>query len=350
MKRLWMPFLTALAVTMIGSTIVLAQTAGDKPTVLELDPALDALVSSDAKLQTIYSGYGFAEGITWVQKGGYLLLSDIPANVIYKLTPDGKSSVFMEHSGYQKYDIWRVGRIQPNGPDPSDPHFEQFPLIGSNGLTFDKQGRLVVAGASRSIDRIENNGKRTILADSYQGKRFNGTHKVIVKKDGTIYFTDGYDGLRGAAKDPDKGLDYEGIFMLKDGKVTRIAEDIATPNNLALSPDEKILYANGSGAKYVRAYDVLPDDTVTNSRMLIDISGDKTPGITDGMKVDTKGNIWQSAAGGIWIISPEGKHLGTIFTPTLVANLDFGDADHKTLYIAARQNVYKIRLNVAGIP
>ena len=138
--------------------------------------------------------------------------------------------------------------------------------------------------------------------------------------------------------------------MLKNGKVTRIAEDIATPNGLALSPDEKIFYANGSGAKYVRAYDVLPDDTVTNSRMLIDISGDKTPGITDGMKVDTKGNVWESAAGGIWIISPEGKHLGTIFTPELVANLDFGDVDHKTLYIAARQSVYKIRLNVAGIP
>jgi gluconolactonase len=351
MKRSWMPFLTALAMTLGGSGFVDAQTAGDKPTILKLDPALDALVSGDAKLQTVNSGYGFTEGIVWVPKGDYLLLSDIPANVIYKLTPDGKSSSFMEHSGYLKDDIWRVGFMQTNGRDKSDPKFEEFPMIGSNGLTLDREGRLIIASWSgRSIDRIEKDGKRTILVDSYQGKRLNGTNDVIVKKDGTIYFTDSYGGLRGRDKDPNKGLDFQGIFMLKDGKVTRIAEDVETPNGLALSPDEKIFYANGSAAKYVRAYDVLPDDTVTNSRMLIDISGDKTPGITDGMKVDTKGNIWESAAGGIWIISPEGKHLGTIFTPELVANMDFGDADHKTLYIAARQSVYKIRVNVAGIP
>jgi gluconolactonase len=138
--------------------------------------------------------------------------------------------------------------------------------------------------------------------------------------------------------------------MLKDGKVTRIAEDISTPNGLAFSPDERTFYANGSGAKYVRAYDVLPDDTLINGRMLIDVSGDPAPGITDGIKVDTSGNIWESGPGGIWIVSPQGKHLGTIFTPTIVGNLEFGDPDHKTLYIAARPNVYKIRLNVEGIP
>ena len=225
---------------------------------------------------------------------GYLLLSDIPANVIDKLTPDGKTSVYMEKSGYLGYDFWRVGFMQTNGRDKSDPKYEEFPMIGSNGLTLDQQGRLIIATWSgRSIDRIEKNGKRTVLANSYDGKRFNGTNDVIVKKDGTIYFTDGYGGLRGRDKDPAKGLDFQGLFMLKDGKVTRIAEDIETPNGLALSPDEKTFYANGSGAKYVRAYDVQPDNTVTNSRMLIDISGDKTPGITDGMKVDTKGNIWE---------------------------------------------------------
>jgi gluconolactonase len=350
MKRSWTPFLAVLALTSVGG-IASAQTSGDKPTVLKLDPALDALVSSDAKLQTVAGGYGFTEGITWVQKGGYLLLSDIPANVIYKLTPDGKSSVYMEHSGYQGHDIWRVGRMQPNGPDPNAPGYEQFALLGSNGLTVDKQGRLIIcAGGDRSIDRIESNGKRTVLADKYDGKRFNGPNDVIVKKDGAIYFTDGYDGLRGADKDPARGVDFRGIFLLKDGKVTRIADDIPNPNGLSLSPDEKTFYANGSAAKFVRAYDVQPDDTLTNSRMLIDMSSDKTPGITDGMKVDTKGNIWESGPGGIWIVSPDGKHLGTIFTPKLVGNLDFGDPDHKTLYIAARQNVYKIRLDVAGIP
>ncbi|HWG04818.1 MAG TPA: SMP-30/gluconolactonase/LRE family protein [Beijerinckiaceae bacterium] len=350
MKRSWTPVLSALAVTMLGG-ISSAQTAGDKPTVSKLDPSLDSLISSDAKLQTAATGFGFTEGTAWSQKGNYLLFSDIPANVIYKLPPGGKASVFMEHSGYQGYDIWRVGRMQPNGPDPSAPGYVQFALLGSNGLTVDPQGRVVIcASGDRALERIEKNGKRTILADKYEGKRFNGPNDVIVKKDGTIYFTDGFDGLRGADKDPEKGLDFRGIFMLKDGKVTRIADDIPNPNGLSLSPDEKTFYANGSAAKFVRAYDVQPDDSVTNSRMLIDMSDDKTPGITDGMKVDTKGNIWESGPGGVWIISPQGKHLGTIFTPKLVGNLEFGDADHKTLYMAARSDIYKVRVNVAGIP
>lgn len=328
-----------------------AQVASDKPTVLKLDPALDELISSDAQLQLVHAGFGFSEGITWVQSGNYLLLSDIPANVIYKMTPDGDASVFLEHSGYQGYDVWRVGHMQANGADPKAADYEQFPLIGSNGLALDGQGRLVIAsGGGRSIDRINRDGKRTTLAATYEGKRFNGTNDVRVKRDGTIYFTDNYTALRGGDKDPDKGVDFAGIYMLKDGKVTRIAEDISTPNGLAFSPDERTFYANGSSAKYVRAYDVLPDDTLINGRMLIDVSGDPAPGITDGIKVDTSGNIWESGPGGIWIVSPQGKHLGTIFTPTIVGNLEFGDPDHKTLYIAARPNVYKIRLNVEGIP
>src|SRR6266576_3850349 len=278
-------------------------------------------------------------------KNGYLLFSDIPANVIYKWTPDGKLSVYLDHSGYTGQDVWRVGFIQTNGKDRNDPLFEEFPMIGSNGLALDRQGRLIIATwAGRSIDRIEKNGKRTVLADRFEGRQFNGPNDVIVKKNGTIYFTDTYGGLRLREKDPRKGLDFKGV------KVTRIIDDIANPNGLALSPDEKILYANGSRDKYVRRYRVLPDDTVTDSRMFIDISGDPTPGITDGLKVDVKGNVWESAAGGVWIISPEGKHLGTILTPELVANVEFGDPDHKTLYIAARTSVYKIRVNITGIP
>jgi gluconolactonase len=137
--------------------------------------------------------------------------------------------------------------------------------------------------------------------------------------------------------------------MWKDGKVTLAIKDIATPNGLAFSPDEKILYANGSQARYVRRYDVQPDDTLTNSQMLIDMNSDPAAGISDGMKVDTKGNIYESGPGGIWILSPEGKHLGTIRTPEFVANVAFGDADNKTLYIAARTSVYKIRVNTPGI-
>jgi len=169
-----------------------AQAPAENP-VVRLDPALDALVSPDAKLERVATGFGFTEGNIWVSQGksGYMLFSDIPANVIYKMTPDGKSSIHMEKSGYTKPDIWRVGFIQTNGKERSDPAFEEFPMIGSNGLALDRQGRLIIATwAGRSIDRIESNGKRTVLADSYDGKRFGGTNDVVVKKDGAIYLQD----------------------------------------------------------------------------------------------------------------------------------------------------------------
>jgi gluconolactonase len=138
--------------------------------------------------------------------------------------------------------------------------------------------------------------------------------------------------------------------MIKDGKLTVAIKDIPTPNGLAFSPDEKYLYANGSRANYIRRYDVQPDDTLTNSRLLIDLSGDKAPGITDGMRVDSKGDIYSTGPGGVWIISPEGKHLGTILTPEKAANLTFGDPDWKTVYIAAKPTIYKIRVNTPGLP
>ncbi len=336
----------------LGASVAAAR--ADEPAaqpVQKIDPALDALISSDAKMSVVKSGFGFTEGITWVADGGYLLISDMPANVIFKLTPGGEQSLYLDHSGYTGYDVWRHGFMQTNGRDRSDPRFEEFPMFGSNGLTMDKQGRLIICTwAGRGIDRIEKNGTRVTLTNSIDGKRFNGTNDVVVKKDGAIYFTDGFGGLRGRAKDPDIGISYNGVFMWKDGKTTQVISDIPNTNGLAFSPDEKTLYANGSADKYVRAYDVRPDDSLTNSRMLIDMSADKRGGITDGMKVDTLGNIWESGPTGIWVISPEGKHLGTILVPELVANVEFGDADYKTLYIAARSTVYKIRVNVPGIP
>ena len=351
MKKLCIAPVVFLAAIM-GLGPAIAQQPSDKP-IVRLEPALDALVSPDAKLELVKGGFGFTEGALWVQKGkgGHLLFSDIPANVIYKWTPDGKVSVHLDHSGYTGLDIWRVGFMQTNGKDRSDPLFEEFPMIGSNGLALDRQGRLIIATwAGRSIDRIEKNGKRTILADRFEGKRFGGTNDVIVKKDGSIYFTDGFGGLRLREKDPRKELDFSGIYMLRAGKVTRVITDIPNPNGLAFSPDEKYLYANGSRDKFVKRYEVRPDGTLANGMMFIDISKDPTPGITDGLRVDSKGNLYETAAGGVWIISPEGKHLGTILTPELAANVEFGDADRKTLYIAARTSIYKIRLNTAGIP
>ena len=324
------------------------------PPIRRLDPALDALIAPDAKLELVKTGFGFTEGALWVPRGeaGYLLFSDIPANVIYMWNPlDDKVSVYLDHSGYTGRDIWRVGFMQTNGKDKSDPKFEEFPMIGSNGLALDRQGRLVIATwAGRSIDRIEWDGKRTVLADRYDGKRFGGTNDVVVKKDGAIYFTDGFGGLRHTTSDPRKELDFGGLYMLKDGKVSRVITDIPNTNGLAFSPDEKVLYANGSRDRYVKRYDVLPGDTLANGRMLIDMNSDPERGITDGLRVDINGNLWETGPGGVWIVTPDGEHIGTIPTPELSANVEFGDADRKTLYIAARTSIYKIRVKVPGVP
>jgi gluconolactonase len=344
----------AFCVMTVGAIVGSAQTATDKPVVVRLDPALDEVLSPDAQLQVVKSGFGFTEGLTWVQKDrdGYLLFSDVPANVIDKMMPDGTVSVFLEESGYRGpwngFTMVHVGHVSNNGKDPKDPLFQQFNMIGSNGLTLDPQGRLLICTSSgRTVDRIEKNGKRVILADRFDGKRLNGPNDIVVKKDGAIIFTDGFTWQL-KEKDPSTELDHEGIYMIRDGKVTWAIQDISSPNGLAFSPDEKYLYANGSNRNYIRRYDVQPDDTFTNSTLLIDLSADKTVGITDGMRVDSKGNIWSSGPGGLWVISPEGKHLGTILMPERVANLSFGDADYKTVYIGARTSIYKIRANVPG--
>jgi len=344
--------LAATTAGLLACSVAIAQPTSDQ-TVLRLDPALDALVSPGAKVELVKGGFGFTEGPVWVQKGknGYLLFTDIPGNVIYKLTPqDGQASVFLYNAGYNGPDVWRWGGIQNNGRDRSDPRFEEFPMIGADGLTLDRQGRVIICTfAGRSLVRLENNGKRTVLADSYEGKRFNGPNDVVVKRDGAIYFTDTYGGLRLRDKDPRKGLDFNAVFLWKDGKLTLLIKDMPATNGLAFSPDEKFLYVNGSRDNYVRRYEVLPDGTLANGKMFIDMSKETERGITDGLRVDTKGNLYETGPGGVWVISPDGKHLGTIRAPEQSTNVGFGDADRKTLYIAARTSIYKIRVNTPGI-
>src|SRR6266852_9913297 len=213
MTRFTIALLSAVALAATAS----AQTS-DK-TVVRLDPSLDALISPDAKLELIRGDFGFTEGVTWVPegRGGYLLFSAIPANVIYKMSPDGKKlSIHLERSASDtELHPWRWGFVQNNGKDPKDPKYEEFPMIGSNGLALDRQGRLIIATwAGRSIDRIEKNGKRTVLADRFEGKQFNGPNDLIVKRNGTIYFTDTYGGLRLRERDPRKGLDFQGLYMI----------------------------------------------------------------------------------------------------------------------------------------
>lgn len=331
-----------LAVLVIALSV---HAAARQAAVVRLDPALDALVAPDATVERVATGFGFTEGPVWVRKGGYLIFSDIPANVIHRWNPaDGAVSVFLDKSGF-------------TGPDPTDVGGEQtnvrgerIYLIGSNGVTLDPQGRVTFnAMGDRQVVRLEPDGRRTVLASHYDGKRLNSTNDLVYKRNGSLYFTDPPSGLRRRNDDPKKELPFNGVFLLKGGKLQLLTRDLVNPNGIALSPDERVLYVNSSADRKIFRYDVRPDDTIANGRLLVDMNAEKAPGVPDGMKVDERGHLYSTGAGGIWIMSPEGKHLGTLVFPEPPANLAFGDADGRTLYVTARSSVYRIRLKVPGV-
>ena len=351
MKGLLICVVSAVAV---GLSLASAQTPGERPfKIIKVDPALDAVVSPKAKLEVLGEHFGLTEGPLWGQEGknGYLLFSDRIANVIYKWTPNGPLSVFLENSGYTGNDVLNAAIQTRRGR-------EHVVMIGSNGLTFDQQGRLVItATADRNIVRLEKNGTRTILADRYDGKRFNGPNDVIVKSNGALYFTDSLSGLRGGATSPARELPFNGFYLVKDGKVTYLGGDKdpqgGPPNGITFSPDEKYLYVT-AGRKILR-YEVQPDDAVINPVEFADVMGN------DGMKVDRKGNLYSASGAGpgeVRITSPDGHRLGVLQLPILLAeprpqvcatNVAFGDADGKGLYITACTHLYRVRVNVPGI-
>lgn len=259
-------------------------------------------------------------------------------------------SVFQEKSGYTGNDVKNAGDQTISGR-------LAILLIGSNGLTLDPQGRLIItAMTDRNVVRLEKDGTRTVLADRYQGKRFSGPNDVVMKSDGAIYFTDTVFGLRGGENSPAREIPFSGFYLVKDGKVTLLGSDQGHPgdfpNGMTLSPDEKYLYVTAGFGKTFR-YDVLPNDTVANGKLFI-------PAGNDGMKTDRKGNLYSTNAvtpGEIWITSPEGKHLGTLVMPRfpgepkpriVPTNVAFGDADGKGLYITACTHLFHIRLKTAG--
>jgi gluconolactonase len=313
--------------------------------IIRLDPALDALVPAGAHVEKVADGFGFLEGPVWVHTTtpGYLLFSDIPANAIDKWTPDGKVSVFLAKSGFTGTDASDVGYKLNNG------HAE-VTLIGSNGVTLDKQGRVTFCQhGDRGVVRLEKDGKRTVLADHFEGKRLNSPNDLVYKSDGSLYFTDPFFGLRKVDQDPKKELAFEGVYRWADGKLQLLNKDFKAPNGIAFSPDEKYLYVDDSASKTYWRYDVQPDGTIANGKLFFDMSSSKDDGVPDGMKLDQKGNIYGVGPGGVWILSPEGKHLGTIKASENPANLAWGDDDGKTLYLTARTGLYRIRLSVPGI-
>jgi gluconolactonase len=232
-------------------------------------------------------------------------------------------------------------------------------LYGSNGLTLDREGRIVVdANGDRAVERLEKDGKRSMLADHFEGKRLTCPNDIVVKSDGAIYFTDGMAGcLPKREDDPAKELPFHGVYFLRNGSLQLLDKDPGDfpPDGLAFSPDEKILYVNNGGPgpnqRQIFAYDVQPDGTVKNRRLFIDFTGEKGPGGPDGMKVDVMGNLYSTGMGGVWVISPAGKRLGQIPAPEGMrfSNLAFGDQDSKTLYIVSPKSLWRIRLKIAGI-
>ena len=307
--------------------------------VIRKDPALDEIVPTDAKIEKLAGGFLFTEGPIWVPRtedtDGYLLFSDPNNNLIYRWTQDGQLSIFMTKSGYRGVDIGEYG--QP----------------GSNGLTLDKQGRLTInQHGNRRVVRMEKNGQLTVLADRYEGKRLNSPNDLVYKSDGALYFTDPPFGLPKFFDDPRKELPYSGVFRVSpDGKIVQLlTNELSGPNGLAFSPDEKYFYVDNwdEKKKIIMRYEVNPRGTLSNGKVFFDMTSAEGEDALDGMKIDQKGNLYVSGPSGLWIISPEGKHLGTIVGPEHPHNFAWGDDDGKTLYLCAKTGLYRIRLNIPG--
>ncbi len=302
--------------------------------VIRLDPAIDSIVPPNPKIYKLAEGFMFTEGPLWVRDGNYLLFSDPNHNTIYKYTSDGQLSVFRDKSGYAGADIAEYG--QP----------------GSNGLTLDREGRLTIdQHGNHRVIRLEKDGTETVLADRYKGKRLNSPNDLVYRSDGVLYFTDPPFGLPKFYDDPRKELPYSGIFCLKNGKVKLLSTDLKGPNGLAFSPDEKYLYVDNwdEKKKVILRYEVKTDGSLVNGKVFFDMTNAPGEEALDGLKVDQQGNLYVSGPGGLWIISAEGKHLGTIQAPKLAANFAWGDEDGKTLYLTARSTLYRIKLNIPGI-
>jgi gluconolactonase len=302
--------------------------------VLRKGPALDAILTPGTKIERLAHGFQFTEGPVWDREGGYLLFSDPNNDLIYRWSPDGQVSVYRSHSGYTGFNIGEYG--QP----------------GSNGLTLDREGRLTInEHGNRRVTRLEKNGVLTVLADRYQGKRLNSPNDLVYRSDGALYFTDPPFGLPKFFEDPRKELPFSGVFAVINGELKLVTTDLDGPNGLAFSPDERFLYVDNwdMKRKIIMRYEVQPDGSLTNGKVFFDATAEPGEDAWDGMKVDQKGNLYLSGPGGLWIISAEGKHLGTIVGPEHPHNLAWGDKDGKTLYLCAQTGLYRIRFNIAGI-
>jgi gluconolactonase len=300
--------------------------------VTRVDPAIDAIVSKDAQIEKLAEGFLFTEGPVWIPDG-YLLFSDPNANTIYRWSDTDGLSVFRTKSGYTGGDIGEYG--QP----------------GSNGLALDREGRLTIdEHGNRRVSRLEKTGALTILADRYDGKRLNSPNDLVYKSDGSLYFTDPPFGLPKFSDDPRKETPFNGVYRWSEGRLQLLTTELTGPNGIAFSPDERFLYVGNwdEKKKVVMRYELQPDGTLANGNVFFDMTPAPGDDAIDGVKVDRQGNVYVSGPGGLWIVSSEGKHLGTVVGPEHPHNLAWGGADGRTLYLTAQTGVYRIRLGIPG--
>ena len=315
------------------SATIAAEPLEFKGGIERLDPTFDALVAPTAQIEKLAEGFVWSEGPTWFE--GAVLFSDVPENIVFRWKEGMKSAEVF---------------LKPSGMTTPTPGFREQ---GSNGLSRDAQGLLLVCmHGDRRVARWEN-GKFTTLADRFDGKKFSSPNDLAVRKNGDIYFTDPPYGLDKGNESPLKEQPFNGVYRVNsNGKVTLVTKDINWPNGIGFSPDEKILYVAVSDGKAPRvmAYDVQPDGSVANERVFFDATkakkdGDK--GSCDGMKVDARGNVWATGPGGVLIISPEGKLLGRILTGQATGNCCWGD-DGSTLYITADMFLVRVKTLTKG--
>jgi len=276
---------------------------------------LGEIVVPESQVEKIAGGFKFTEGPVW-HPDGFLLFSDIPADTIYKWQPE------------QEVEIFR----QPSGK--------------ANGNTLDLSGRLITAEHdNRRVSRTESDGTVVTLASQYQGKRLNSPNDLAVKSDGSIYFTDPPYGIKSEQEE----LGFYGVYRLApDGTITLLVDDFVRPNGIVFSPDETKLYVNDSEKGHIRVFDVKPDGMLEEGRLFATLEPPSQEGAADGMKVDIKGNVYSTGPGGVWVFEPSGQLLGIIETPEPPANIAWGDSDYQTLYITARNSLYRLRLQIAG--